>query len=72
MRKGFTIVELMIIVSVIGIFSAIAIPNFQEFKKKQDPNYINNRKKERFMRECLRNLKATDCRDNWKEYHEIY
>ena len=33
-RKGFTLIELMIIVAIIGILSALAIPNFQRFRSK--------------------------------------
>ena len=46
LKKGFTLVEIMIVVAIIAILAAVAIPNFVRYRKTSQ------------MNACVENLKA--------------
>ena len=68
MKKGFTLIELMIVIAIIGILAAVAIPMYSDYTKKSRTSEVATNLKEVVKMQLLWREDANNHSENyWAE-----
>jgi len=65
MKKGFTLIELMIVIAIIGILAAVAIPMYSDYTKKSRTSEVATNLKEVVKMQILWREDANNHSDNY-------